>query len=108
MTSTSQPDEIDAKRRNAMIAREMTALSHPRRVAIFTVLNEADRGLSFEELMARTKLSTSTLSHHLRPMKAAGLIASRRQGARVSMTLARDRFGDGVRGVMTALTAGAA
>lgn len=108
MAAMDETEESAKKRRDAMIAREMTALSHPRRVAIFDVLNEAERGLSFEELLARAQLSASTLSHHLRPMRAAGLVASRRKGACISMTLARDRFGDGVRTVMSELAAAGA
>ena len=63
------------------IARAMTALSHPRRVAIFEVLeNAGSRGLGVEELMRSAGLRPSTLNHHLRPMIAAGLVRKTRVG----------------------------
>ena len=66
------------------IARAMTALSHPRRVAIFEALETAGSGgLGFEPLMERTRLQPSTLRHHLRPMTAAGLVVSTRRGLNV-------------------------
>lgn len=69
------------------IATAMTALSHPRRVAIFTALAKAPDGLSFEELLNITGFSVSTLTHHLRPMKTARLVASRRVRRRVSLRI---------------------
>ena len=76
-----------AKRNRETIAETMTALSHPRRVAIFEALRSAPDGLSFEDLLAKTDLSVSTLTHHLRPMKTAGLVASRRQRKRVALRI---------------------
>ena len=69
--------------KDADIARAMTALSHPRRVAIFEALEAAGpAGLGFGPLMERTRLQPSTLRHHLRPMAAAGLVVSvRRRGS---------------------------
>lgn len=72
------------RNRNAAIAAAMTALSHPRRVAIYDVLCAAPRpGLSFDALLAATRLNRSTLGHHLRPMLAAGLVRRRRKGREV-------------------------
>ncbi|MEL7463910.1 MAG: helix-turn-helix domain-containing protein [Pseudomonadota bacterium] len=66
-------------------ATAMTALSHPRRVAILETLQRDAKGLSFEELLERTGLTISTLTHHLRPMKAAKLVISKRKGHRVAL-----------------------
>lgn len=66
------------------IARAMTALSHPRRVTIFEALESAGpAGLGFEALMTAARLQPSTLRHHLRPMMAAHLVMSMRQGPNV-------------------------
>lgn len=57
----------------------MTALSHPRRVAIFDQLR-ATPAMTFEQLRSATRLSASTLNHHLDPMQAAGLVIRRLKG----------------------------
>ena len=63
------------------IAAAMTALSHPRRVRIFDALLSGPKGgLTFEGLMKEANLSASTLIHHLKPMLAARLVATRRKG----------------------------
>lgn len=70
------------------IARAMTALSHPRRVRLFTVLEAAGpAGLGFPELRIAARLSDTTLRHHLRPMQAAGLIVRRREGLNIRFRL---------------------
>ena len=70
------------------IARAMTALSHPRRVRLFTALEAAGpKGLVFPELKCVAKLSDTTLRHHLRPMQAAGLIVRRREGRHIRFRL---------------------
>ena len=70
------------------IARAMTALSHPRRVAIFEALETAGpAGLGFEALLERTRLQPSTLRHHLRPMMSARLVTSSRRGLNVFYSL---------------------
>ena len=70
------------------ISRAMTALSHPRRVAIMSALEESGpEGLGFNALMEQTELQASTLRHHLRPMERAGLVVRRRKGAIVRFHL---------------------
>ena len=70
------------------IARAMTALSHPRRVRLFRILESAGKeGMGFEGLRRSAKLNDTTLRHHLRPMQAAGLVVRRRIGATVSFRL---------------------
>lgn len=73
---------------NDQIARAMTALSHPRRVQLFDILEDAGpRGVGFEDLLKRTKFNISTLRHHLRPMQAAGLVVRRRKGVNIVFRL---------------------
>lgn len=58
----------------------MNALAHPRRMLVFDALVAEPEGLSFGALLERTSLSISTLNHHLKPMKTAHFVATRRKG----------------------------
>ena len=79
---------LKKNRRREEIARAMTALSHPRRVAIFESLLEASpKPISFETLLENTSIRRSSLAHHLRPMENAGLVRRRRQGVNVVFAL---------------------
>ena len=70
------------------IASVMNALSHPRRIALFDILEEAGpKGVGFESLLKSTKFTATTLRHHLRPMQAAGLVIRRREGVNVIFRL---------------------
>ena len=70
------------------IARAMTALRHPRRVALFEILEGADAtGLRFEDMLDRSGLSISTLRHHLRPMQSASLVVRERRGRNIYFRL---------------------
>lgn len=64
----------------ARVAAAMNALAHPRRMLVFDALTAAPDGLRYGDLLERTGLSISTLNHHLRPMRAARLVATRRKG----------------------------
>ena len=76
------PQTTLTRKQSVAIAAAMTALSHPRRVIIFDRLAAAPKeGLTYEALLAATGRYTSTLTHHLRPMFAAGLVVTRRKGA---------------------------
>ena len=76
------------QRRRLDVARAMTALSHPRRVAIFEALLETGgAGLNFEGLLKATSLRRSSLAHHIGPMESAGLIRRRRKGVEVAFAL---------------------
>lgn len=68
----------------------MTALSHPRRIMIFELLCAAPDGVSYTELRELTGFATPTLDHHLRPMRLAKVVVSRRKGAQVIYRLAPD------------------
>ena len=74
----------------ASVALAMKALAHPRRMVLFDTLTDAPDGLRFSDLMEMTGLSDATLSHHLRPMKAARLVNARRKGNAVIYRLRRD------------------
>lgn len=75
------PQATLTRKQGAAIAAAMTALSHPRRILIFDRLAAAPKeGLTHEALIAATGLNTSTLTHHLRPIFAAGLVVARRKG----------------------------
>lgn len=66
---------------NQNIANSLKALSHPRRMAIFRLLSAHPTGtLSFKALQTATRLSTTTLVHHLREMERAWLISRKRKG----------------------------
>ena len=70
------------------IAAAFSALSHKRRVIIYRALRNAGAsGLNHSALQAATRLSPMSLSHHLGPMLAAGLVRSRRRGTYVFLTL---------------------
>ena len=72
----------------AEIAAAMTALSHPRRVAIFDVLEAAGgRALDLEALLRETRFTLATLRHHLARMEAAGLVTRQRRGVAVYFRL---------------------
>ena len=62
----------------AATAAAMNALSHARRILIYEKLAAEPSGLSHSGLLEETGLSISTLNHHLRPMRAAGVVATRR------------------------------
>ena len=81
-----QPVSNTAER--ARVAAAMNALAHQRRVLIFEILRSAPNGLPYGGLLELTGLSLSTLNHHLRPMRAAGLVVTRRKGHEVIYRLA--------------------
>lgn len=62
-------------------ARALAALGHEARLAVFRLLVRAGRdGLSVGDLVSRMDLPASSLSHHLRALVAAGLVAQERRG----------------------------
>jgi ArsR family transcriptional regulator, arsenate/arsenite/antimonite-responsive transcriptional repressor len=64
--------------RDALAAR-FKALADPTRVAIVNRLAGADE-VCVCELVAETRLSQPTVSHHLRVLRDAGLVAASRRG----------------------------
>ena len=69
---------------NRAIAAAMTALSHPRRVAIFAILERSGpKGANLDALLRESGLTLSTLRHHLDRMERSELIYRRRYGVEV-------------------------
>ncbi|UJW31577.1 metalloregulator ArsR/SmtB family transcription factor [Saccharothrix sp. AJ9571] len=65
----------------------MAALSDPIRVGLVRVLSD-DREHGWGEL--RAPVAKSTLSHHLRVLRDAGITRTRQEGTRCYVTLRRD------------------
>jgi DNA-binding transcriptional ArsR family regulator len=63
-------------------------LANPTRLAILALLTEGE--MSAAEIARRLKLSQPLLSWHLRVMRRAGLIQTRRRGREISCGLDRD------------------
>ena len=63
------------------LARAFRALSHPRRARLFRLLAEnPGAGASFLQLQLSARMSTSSLTHHIREMERCGLVRRRRKG----------------------------
>jgi DNA-binding transcriptional ArsR family regulator len=83
----------------------MAALSDPIRVGLVRVLSDgAERGWS--EL--RAPVAKSTLSHHLKTLRAAGLTRTREVGTRCFVRLRRDDVDARFPGLLDAVLAAAA
>lgn len=75
----------------ARIAKMFRALAHPQRLSVFERVRAAGLECSKEgtgrlsvcEVAEGFQLSLSTVSHHLKELKEAGLIRCERQGQRV-------------------------
>ena len=63
-------------------------LANPTRLAIMALLVDGERSAS--EIARELKLSQPLLSWHLRVMRKAGLIATRRRGREISCGIDRD------------------
>ena len=75
----------------------LSSMAHPKRLLVLCQLVEGERTAG--ELAADVGLSPSALSQHLAKMKAAGIVASRREGQTLHYRLA----GREVRAVMETL-----
>ncbi|MGY6547792.1 MAG: ArsR/SmtB family transcription factor [Roseinatronobacter sp.] len=77
-------------------ARALAALGHPARLSVFRLLVRAGPdGVMVGEIGAHLDMPLSTLAHHLRALKQAGLIAQTRAGREV-LTQARTQVLHGV------------
>lgn len=63
-------------------ARVFTALGDPHRQRILLML-ERDERLSIAEIVAATTLSRTAVAHHLRVLREAGVLKSRKAGREV-------------------------
>jgi ArsR family transcriptional regulator len=64
-----------------LVARRFKALGEPGRLALLVALQEGERSVS--ELVSLTGRTQPNVSQHLKQMAHAGLVAPRREGARV-------------------------
>jgi ArsR family transcriptional regulator, arsenate/arsenite/antimonite-responsive transcriptional repressor len=67
------------------------ALSDPRRMAIFQQIAAAD-GISCSCLREHQVISPATISHHMKELNEAGLVAMERKGREAHLTLCRPTF----------------
>lgn len=66
------------------VAFRLRVLSHPVRIKLLSMLFAASRGEECGRVLATTiGLPETTISHHLRQLRGAGLIESRRRGMHV-------------------------
>jgi ArsR family transcriptional regulator len=64
-----------------LAARQLESLGNPTRLKIYRALVRAgEDGLPVGSLQAKLGMAGSTLSHHVRHLKDAGLISQERQG----------------------------
>jgi ArsR family transcriptional regulator len=73
----------------AELADTLKALSHPARVRIVELIHERGGEICVCEFAGRLDLSQPTISHHLKILRDAGLIASRQEGTWVYHTVRR-------------------
>jgi DNA-binding transcriptional ArsR family regulator len=93
--------EIAPTTRTAATARALAALGHEARLDVFRLLVRAGpEGLTVGQIAGHLGLAASTLAHHLRVLRAAGLVVQERQGREV---LTRADF-DAMRRVTTFLS----
>ncbi|MFC5267077.1 ArsR/SmtB family transcription factor [Kribbella qitaiheensis] len=82
MRNTHHPDQADIT-----LTEVMAALSDPIRVGLIRVLSDGqERGWG----VLRAPIANSTLSHHLRVLRTAGLTHTRQEGTRCYVTLRSD------------------
>jgi DNA-binding transcriptional ArsR family regulator len=81
--------ELTAKAAEA--ARLLTALANERRLAILCELVKGERAVG--ELVAAVGLTQSALSQHLAKLRAAGIVATRRDAQTIYYRLASDAAG---------------
>jgi ArsR family transcriptional regulator len=72
------------------VAMRLEALADPARVKVMSLLFIADQPCTTGSLAAAVGLSESTVSHHLGQLRAAGFVASVRQGRSVHHTARHD------------------
>ena len=80
---TGMPSEQDF----TMVSELMKMMSDPKRIQLFWILCHCEECVI--NLSALLELSSPAVSHHLKLLKTAGLIVSRREGKEVYYTVAQ-------------------
>lgn len=96
---TRHPDTCDLA-----LTEVMAALSDPIRLGLVQVLSD-DRERGWGEL--RAPVAKSTLSHHLRVLRDAGITRTRQEGTRCFVVLRRADLDDRFPGLLTAVLSAA-
>lgn len=71
---------MEKRTRQQTMADFFAALGHTRRLTILRLLARSNGPLTFEAIEAATGIKGSTLYHHLRPLRDAGLIDRKIKG----------------------------
>ncbi len=83
--------EQEFKKEEIMASRIAKALSHPARVAIIKFLSE-QKSCICNDIVEHLPLSQSTVSQHLKELKAAGLITGEIDGPRVCYCIDKENW----------------
>ncbi|HWH23998.1 MAG TPA: metalloregulator ArsR/SmtB family transcription factor [Candidatus Limnocylindria bacterium] len=86
VTGATMPSTADDRQRSATIAR---ALSDPKRLCVLETLASGERSVS--ELSRDAGCQIPNMSQHLSVLRAAGIVATRREGTTVYYRLADQR-----------------
>jgi ArsR family transcriptional regulator len=95
LTSCCSPliAEVPDEQESAALAAGFRALGDPVRLQMLgMLLNAPDGEVCACDLVVPLARSQSTVSHHLKVLRLAGLVASRRQGANILYSARRDQI----------------